>query len=49
MLLLSGMPVGDYVYANDLVDVLIKKHEANAYEKMVHDYIYDTNDEKLVN
>lgn len=40
MLLLSGMPVGDFVYANDLVDVLIKMHEANAYKDMVHDYIY---------
>ncbi|KAK9928085.1 hypothetical protein M0R45_025239 [Rubus argutus] len=30
-----GMPVGDFVYANDLVDVLIKKHEANAYKNMV--------------
>lgn len=50
MLLLSGMPVGDFVYANDLVDVLIKMHEANAYKDMVHDYIYDTNDENwLIN
>ncbi|XP_050378819.1 vacuolar-processing enzyme-like [Argentina anserina] len=32
---LIGMPEGDYVYANDLVDVLIKKHEANAYKNMV--------------
>ncbi|XP_062029398.1 vacuolar-processing enzyme-like [Rosa rugosa] len=30
-----GMPEGDFVYANDLVDVLIKKHEANAYKNMV--------------
>ncbi|CAN6586163.1 unnamed protein product [Malus baccata var. baccata] len=30
-----GMPEGDYVYANDLVDVLKQKHEAKGYKKMV--------------
>nr|XP_011465105.1 PREDICTED: vacuolar-processing enzyme-like [Fragaria vesca subsp. vesca] len=30
-----GMPEGDFVYADDLVGVLIKKHEANAYKNMV--------------
>lgn len=29
------MPVGDRVLANDFVDVLKKKHAANAYKKMV--------------
>lgn len=29
------MPEGDYVYANDLVDVLKQKHEANSYKDMV--------------
>ncbi|KAL6272248.1 hypothetical protein ACE6H2_022940 [Prunus campanulata] len=30
-----GMPEGDYVYANDLVDVLKQKHEAKSYKNMV--------------
>ncbi|VVA33206.1 PREDICTED: vacuolar-processing enzyme [Prunus dulcis] len=30
-----GMPEGDYVYANDLVDVLKQKHEAKSYKDMV--------------
>ena len=38
----SGMPVGDYIYANDLVAVLIKKHEANAYKNMVRIYMHDS-------
>ncbi|XP_015971413.1 vacuolar-processing enzyme [Arachis duranensis] len=30
-----GMPVGDFVVANDFIDVLKSKHAANAYKKMV--------------
>ncbi|KAH1150264.1 hypothetical protein GYH30_044343 [Glycine max] len=30
-----GMPVGDFVMANDFVDVLKKKHAAKSYKKMV--------------
>lgn len=29
------MPVGDFVMANDFVDVLKKKHAAKSYKKMV--------------
>ncbi|CAL5381774.1 unnamed protein product [Camellia sinensis] len=29
------MPYGDYVYANDLIDVLKKKHESNTFKSMV--------------
>ena len=32
---LSGMPSEEYVYAKDLIDVLKKKYDANAYESMV--------------
>ena len=31
----SGMPEGESVYANDFIDVLKKKHAANAYKRMV--------------
>ncbi|KAL1314735.1 hypothetical protein AAHE18_16G210500 [Arachis hypogaea] len=30
-----GMPVGDFVVANDFINVLKSKHAANAYKKMV--------------
>ncbi|XP_022987711.1 vacuolar-processing enzyme gamma-isozyme-like [Cucurbita maxima] len=30
-----GMPMGDYIYSNDLMDVLKRKHEAKSYKSMV--------------
>lgn len=33
--ILSGMPSDEYVFANDLIDVLKKKHATNTYKSMV--------------
>lgn len=31
----SGMPAGPYIYANDLNDVLKKKHASGTYKNLV--------------
>lgn len=36
MFLLLAMPSGEYVFANDLVDVLKKKHSSGTYDRMVN-------------